>query len=90
MAREFGAALAGADDVIVTDIYPAREAPVPGVTGKLVVDALSDLGRTARWIPTVSDAAASLAGRTRAGDVLLVLGAGDIDRAPEMLREALA
>ena len=40
LARELGAALAAADDVAVTDVYPAREAPVAGVTGKLVVDAL--------------------------------------------------
>src|SRR5262249_14529041 len=53
LAPELAAALAAADDVAVTDVYPAREAPVAGVTGKLVVDALSDLGRLPAWAPTV-------------------------------------
>jgi UDP-N-acetylmuramate--alanine ligase len=78
-------ALAAADDVTVTDIYPAREQPVPGVTGKLVVDALSDRGVLAGWTPTVEEGAARLERRAREGDVLLVLGAGDVDRAVGLL-----
>jgi UDP-N-acetylmuramate--alanine ligase len=81
LAGELAEALAGADDVTVTDIYPAREAPVPGVTGKLVVDALSDLGVLAAWTPSVADGAARLRRRAGPGDVLLVVGAGDVDRA---------
>jgi UDP-N-acetylmuramate--alanine ligase len=90
LGRELGAALAAADDVVVTEIYPAREQPVPGVTGKLVVDALSDCGRLAAWIPSVEAAAGYLARRARPGDVLLVLGAGDVDAAPGLLRAQLA
>ena len=78
-------ALAAADDVTVTDIYPAREQPVPGVTGKLVVDALSDRGVLAGWTPTVEEGAARLERRAREGDALLVLGAGDVDRAVGLL-----
>jgi len=85
LASEFAGALAGADDVTVTDIYPAREAPVPGVTGKLIVDALSDRGVLAGWTPTVEQGVARLERKARAGDVLLVLGAGDVDRAVGML-----
>ena len=85
LAPEFAAALAAADDVTVTDVYPAREAPVPGVTGKLIVDALSDRGVLAGWTPTVEQGAARLDRRARDGDVLLVLGAGDVDRAVGML-----
>jgi UDP-N-acetylmuramate--alanine ligase len=85
LAVEFAAALADADDVAVTDVYPAREAPVPGVTGKLIVDALSDRGVLAGWTPTVEQGVARLDRRSRDGDVLLVLGAGDIDRAIGML-----
>jgi UDP-N-acetylmuramate--alanine ligase len=85
LAAEFAAALADADDVTVTDVYPAREAPVPGVTGKLIVDALSDRGVLAGWTPTVEQGVARLDRRSRDGDVLLVLGAGDIDRAIGML-----
>jgi UDP-N-acetylmuramate--alanine ligase len=86
LAEELAEALALADDVTVTDIYPAREQPVPGVTGKLVVDALSDRGVLAAYTPTVEQGAARLARRARPGDVLLVVGAGDVDRAVELLR----
>src|SRR6478752_5621315 len=79
LAGELAAALAGADDVTVTDVYGAREQPVPGVTGKLVVDALSDRGVLSGWTPTVEAGAARLARRARDGDVLIVLGAGDVD-----------
>ena len=70
--RELGAALAAADDVAVTDVYPAREAPVDGVTGKLVVDALSDRGR-ARGVDADRRGRASRTSARRAepGDVLL-------------------
>lgn len=85
LARELAAALAEADDVTVTDVYAARERPVPGVTGKLVVDALSDRGVLAGWTPAVEEGAARLRRRARPGDVLLILGAGDVDRAVGML-----
>jgi UDP-N-acetylmuramate-alanine ligase len=62
---------------------------VPGVTGKLVVNALSDRGRLSGWMPLLEDAVEYLAGRTQAGDVLLTIGAGDVDRAPALLRERL-
>jgi UDP-N-acetylmuramate--alanine ligase len=85
LAWDIAAALAAADDVTVTDVYPAREQPVTGVTGKLIVDALSDRGLLAGWTPSVEDGAARVRRRARAGDVLLVLGAGDVDRAVELL-----
>jgi len=89
LAAELAAALAAANDVTVTDVYPARERPVPGVTGKLVVDALSDLGVLAAYAPTVEQGAERLRRRARPGDVLLVVGAGDVDRAVGLLAEAL-
>ncbi|MGZ4292023.1 MAG: glutamate ligase domain-containing protein [Gaiellaceae bacterium] len=85
LAQEFALALAAADDVTVTDIYPAREQPIAGVTGKLIVDALSDRGVLAGWTPTVEQGAARLDRRSHDGDVLLVLGAGDVERAVGML-----
>jgi len=81
LAAELAGALAAADDVTVTDVYPAREDPVEGVTGKLVVDALSDRGRLAGWTPALEDGIERVRRRARAGDVVLVLGAGDVDRA---------
>jgi UDP-N-acetylmuramate--alanine ligase len=85
LADELAEALAAADDVTVTDIYPAREQPVPGVTGKLVIDALSDRGVLAAYTPSVEAGAARLARRARPGDVLLVIGAGDVERAVGLL-----
>ena len=86
LAGELAEALSAADDVIVTDIYPAREQPIDGVSGKLVIDALSDRGVLAAYTPTVEQGAARLARRALPGDVLLVLGAGDIARAVDLLR----
>jgi UDP-N-acetylmuramate--alanine ligase len=86
LAGELADALATADDVTVTDIYPAREQPIEGVTGKLVVDALSDRGVLAGWTPRVEDGVERLRRRAREGDVLLVIGAGDIGRAVDLLR----
>ena len=61
LADELAEALAAADDVAVTDVYAAREQQVPGVTGKLVIDGLSDRGVLAAWAPTVDEGAARLA-----------------------------
>ncbi len=84
MAREFGAALAGADSVVVLPIYPAREhaADFPGVDGYLVAAATADAagGRPVAWMPGFDQAGALLRAQLRDGDVCLVMGAGDVDR----------
>jgi UDP-N-acetylmuramate--alanine ligase len=92
LARELAAALSAADLVAVTDVYPAREDPLPGVSGKLIVDALAELrpGRTVGWTPSVESGARFLAARARAGDRVVTIGAGDVDRAVPLLLEALA
>jgi UDP-N-acetylmuramate--alanine ligase len=89
LAFALGAALAAADDVVVTDVYLAREDPDPEVSGKLVVAAVSDAGKVPAWIPELGAAADYLAGRALPGDVLLVLGAGSVDAAPAMIRKRL-
>ncbi len=79
LAREFGAALSSADLVFVTDVYAAREEPIAGVSGRLV----SDAARTAsaEAIDVENGAAADVvAGRLRPGDLVVTMGAGDIDR----------
>jgi len=90
LAREFAVALSAADAVAVTDVYPAREEPIEGVTGKLVVDALAEVrpGMAVAWTPLVEDGVRYLTARARPGDRLLTLGAGDVDRAPSLLLEA--
>jgi UDP-N-acetylmuramate--alanine ligase len=92
LAHELAAALASADVVAVTDIYAAREEPVAAVSGKLVVDALVDRrnGMTVAWTPSLDDGATFLAERARPGDLVLTVGAGDVDRAAGRLVEELA
>ena len=91
LAHEFAAALAGADGAAVAEIYPAREEPVAGVTGKLVVDALSELrpGMPLAWTPALEEGVAFLRRRARTGDVIATVGAGDVDRAVPLLEQAL-
>ncbi|HEV2902557.1 MAG TPA: cyanophycin synthetase [Gaiellaceae bacterium] len=92
LARETAAALAEADVVAVTDVYAAREEPVEGVSGKLVVDALAEIrpGMPIAWTPSVEDGARFLARRARPGDVVLTIGAGDVDRGADLVFRELA
>lgn len=87
LASDFGAALAGADVVLVTDVYAAREDPVPGVTGELVVDAVRAVDGRADYVGSIAalpDAVAELAAE---GDLVLTLGAGDITEiGPQILQ----
>jgi UDP-N-acetylmuramate--alanine ligase len=92
LAHGFAEALAGADAACVTDIYPARESPVPGVSGRLIVDELASArpGMRIGWSPTLESAAEIVAGWARPGDTVITLGAGDVDRAAAMVLELLA
>lgn len=78
--REFGIALSAADVVVVTDVYGAREDPVPGVTGKLIVESVCETapGLKVAYTPRLNDAARYLQDVARPGDLVLSLGAGDI------------
>ena len=88
LAHELGSALSAADAVCVTDIYRAREQPIDGVDGRLVVAALRP-GLRAGWAPRVEDGARIVASWARAGDLVLTVGAGDVDRAGPLVLEAL-
>jgi UDP-N-acetylmuramate--alanine ligase len=82
--RELGRALAAADVIVVLDVYAARERPegeLEGVSGKLVADAAADYGggRPVWWLPTLDEAERALAGMLEQGDLLVTLGAGDVD-----------
>jgi UDP-N-acetylmuramate--alanine ligase len=84
-ARELGSALAEhADVTVVLDVYPARERAEdhPGVSGLLVAQAAADAaaGGPVYWLPTFADAEPVLRGLLRAGDLCVVMGAGDVDR----------
>jgi UDP-N-acetylmuramate--alanine ligase len=92
LAYGFAEALAAADAVCVTGIYPAREEPLAGVSGRLIVDELAALrpGMRIGWAPSLENAVDLVAGWTRPGDTVLTLGAGDVDRGARLLLEALA
>jgi UDP-N-acetylmuramate--alanine ligase len=92
LVHGFAESLAGADGVCVTEIYPAREEPVQGVSGRLIVDELAGLrpGMRIGWAPALEDAARIVAGWARPGDTVLTLGAGDVDRAAPLILEVLA
>jgi UDP-N-acetylmuramate--alanine ligase len=83
LAREFGLALAAADVIAVLDVYPARERAEdhPGVSGLRIAEAAADAaaGRPVYWLPTFADAEPVLRGVLGAGDIALVMGAGDVD-----------
>ena len=85
-SREFGEVLSAADVVFLTEIYPARERPMPGVTASLIEDALSAAGGRLRWRGERAALAEALAAEARDGDLVLLMGAGDITRSgPELL-----
>jgi UDP-N-acetylmuramate--alanine ligase len=92
LAHELAHALTAADAVAVTSVYAAREEPVPGVEGRLVVEALAAErpGMPLAWTPELEDAVRFVSRRVRPGDLVLTIGAGDIERAGPLLLEELA
>ena len=81
-----GAALAQADVALVLDVYGAREQPMPGVTGQLVVD---HAGPNTRFVPTADEALDVVLKEARAGDLVLTVGAGDITQLGPRILEHL-
>jgi len=76
--QAFGPALAGADVVVLTDVYAAGERPIPGVTGALIAQAAEAAGAEVVYVPLRSELAAAVSDVLTNGDLLLTLGAGDI------------
>jgi UDP-N-acetylmuramate--alanine ligase len=92
LAHEFAQSLAHADAVCIVEIYAAREQPVDGVTGRLLVRELGGVrpGMRIGWAPSVAAGARLVRVWARPGDVVATLGAGDVDAAVPLLLEALA
>ena len=86
-AAEFGAALGNADEVLVLDVYAAREDPEPGVTGKLISDAVP--GGGAAFMPDRAAVPAAVASLAKPGDLVLTMGAGDVTRLGPLIVAAL-
>jgi UDP-N-acetylmuramate--alanine ligase len=87
---EFATAFGEADLLAVTDIYPAGETPRPGISGKLIVDAVLEVDpwRHLAYLPALDDVVRWLEATLRPGDLCLTLGAGDLTTVPDRLREA--
>jgi len=86
-AEAFGEALSLADEVVVMDVYGAREDPVPGVTGGIVASAVDLPADRVLFEPSWTAVPAAVVSRSVAGDLVLTLGAGDVTQiGPEILR----
>jgi len=86
-AAEFGAALGLADEVLVLDVYAAREDPEPGVTGMIVAAAVP--GGKARFVPEAAAVPDAIAGLAKPGDLVLTMGAGDVTALGPLIVAAL-
>jgi UDP-N-acetylmuramate--alanine ligase len=78
LAPAFGAPLSGADHIIVTDVFPAGEPPQPGVTGRIVAEAVAASGGSVEYVPRLGDVPATLTPRLSSGDTVVLMGAGDV------------
>jgi UDP-N-acetylmuramate--alanine ligase len=85
MSRDYADAFVDADVVVLTEIYASGTTPIPGVTGRLVVDAVLEANPAARvvWLPRREDVTSFLAGEVGEGDVCISMGCGDIATLPE-------
>jgi UDP-N-acetylmuramate--alanine ligase len=90
LAEQFGTAFADADELVVTDIYSAGERPVPGVSGRLVADAVraQDPRLRVTYAPAWDELRGAVASTLRSGDLCLTLGAGDLTTLPDELLES--
>ena len=87
----FGAAMAGADEIVLTDIYAAGEDPIPGITVDRLADAIrTGSGRPVHVVKALKDVVPTLLTIVRPGDAVITLGAGSIGTLPTTLMQALA
>jgi UDP-N-acetylmuramate--alanine ligase len=89
-AADFGQALGGADAVVVMEVYAAREDPIPGVTGRLVADAVPLAADRVHFEPSWSAVPALVASLARPGDLVVTIGAGDVTMIGPVVLERLA
>ena len=91
LATSFAEAFDGADVVYVTEVFPAGELPRPGVTGRLVADAIRESrpGTDVRYEPRREDLVVGLVEELREGDLCLTMGAGDLTSVPDEVRNRL-
>jgi UDP-N-acetylmuramate--alanine ligase len=91
MSPDYRDAFTRADVAVITDIYPSGQTPIPGVTGKLVVDAVCDAHPEQRvvWLPRRADLISFLGRELRPGDVCISMGCGDVAALPDEVLDLL-
>ncbi|WP_304454231.1 UDP-N-acetylmuramate--L-alanine ligase [Nocardiopsis sp. YSL2] len=87
-AEEFAAALSLADEVVVMEVYAAREDPEPGVTGELITSRVTH--DHVYYVPGREEVVRAVADLTRPGDIVLTMGAGDVTELGPQIVEALS
>jgi UDP-N-acetylmuramate--alanine ligase len=90
LAEQFGTAFTDADALVVTEVYSAGEQPIPGVSGRLVADAVraQDPRLAVAYVPGWEELRRQVGELLRPGDLCLTLGAGDLTTLPEELLES--
>jgi UDP-N-acetylmuramate--alanine ligase len=85
ISGDYASAFSAADVVVITDIYASGTEPIPGVTGKLVVDAVVDADPRRRvvWLPRRDDLVRFLADEVGDGDICISMGCGDVAALPD-------
>ncbi len=89
LLKDFGTALGAADEVVLTDVYSAGEAPIPGATAEAVEAEVRKAGRPVRLVKSLDEVPGVVAGVARANDLVITLGAGSIGTLPDRIIEAL-
>ncbi len=85
---QFATSFAETDELMICDIYAAGEDPLAGVTSELLVEAIRGSGRSAQYLSSSIDRAASIRAKLRSGDVLMTLGAGDVFKLGQQIVES--
>ena len=88
--REFGTAFEDADLIVLTDVFSSGETPIPGISGRTIVNSILEYNPTAQvvWLPRRKSLSDYLCSHLRSGDLLITMGAGDITTlGPEIRRE---
>ncbi|MDI6816655.1 MAG: UDP-N-acetylmuramate--L-alanine ligase [Actinomycetota bacterium] len=87
LGKDFGASFSDADMIVLTDVYSAGEEPIPGVSGKSIVDALlaQDPRKNVVYLPNKAEIPKYLRANVKEGDLVLTMGAGDISTIGEDL-----
>ncbi len=88
MYREFGLSFFDAEVLVVTDVYPSREQPIEGVTGKLISDTAKEYGhRDVHYVKDTTELPGKLSEIVKDGDIVITMGAGDIYKYGEQFVE---